>query len=104
MKAADNRIKERKSKTRMSFTSTLMRHSCVCPHRHDRLPQLRVFTDHRRVHVLAEDGPVVIDISQIDVDGGHVAQRWRTAVCSLDGDVVFMSGLVVQRLDHKDVA
>lgn len=65
--------------------------------------QLGVFADDSCVHVLAEGWSVVVDICQVDVDGGHVAERWRAAVRSLHGDVVFMGDLVVQRCNHKDV-
>lgn len=76
VKVVDHRIKERMLKMWESITSAQVCHSCVYPHRHDRLPQLSVLTNHRCVHMLAKDRPVIIDIGQIDVDGGHVAQRW----------------------------
>lgn len=73
-------------------------------HRHHSLSQLGVLADDGCVDVLAEGRSVVIDISQVDVHSGHVTERWWAAICSLDGDVVFMGDLVVQRLNHKDVA
>jgi len=75
----------------------------VSSYRHHGLPQLRVLADDGRVDVLAEDGPVVVDVGQVDVHGGHVAERRRAAVRGLDGDVVLVGDLEVQRLDHKDV-
>lgn len=73
------------------------------PHRDHGSAQLGVFAHDGRVHVLAEGWPVVVDIRQVDVDGGHVAERGRAAVRSLHGDVVFVGDLVVQRRNHKDV-
>lgn len=68
------------------------------------LAQLCIFADDSCVDVLAEGGTVVIDISQVDVHGGHVTEWWWAAICSLYCDVVFMGDLVVQWLNYKDVA
>ena len=73
-------------------------------HRHHSLSQLCVLADDGCVDILAEDGSVIIDIGQVDVHSGHVAERRRATICSLYGDVVFMGDFVVQRLNHEDVA
>lgn len=76
---------------------------CVRSYRHHSLSQLGVLADDGRIDVLAKDGSVVVDICQVDVHSSHVAERWRTAICSLYCNVIFMRGLIVQRLNHEDV-
>lgn len=87
----------------VSFVAYKKKKKKKCSYHYHGLSQLCILTDDSCVDVLAEGRAVVVDISQVNVYSGHIAERRGASVCSLNGDVVFVGDLVVQRLQYKDV-
>lgn len=69
-------------------------------HLDDRVSRGRTFGHHGSVELAPENGGVVVDIRDVDVDRGDGAERRSAAVASLHRQEVVSAGLIVQGLRH----